>query len=117
MANDAAKEVLKEREDEVVLTQFKRNLDHIQIDPEATGPELTVGDLVFKFKEKVPVRALSKLVGSDNRVLGMSEYIQKALKPGQDEEFELLLDRTDIEGLAEVLNALGEAYTAFQGKS
>lgn len=117
MANTTAKEILKEREDDAVLEQFKRNLDHIQINPKLLGPELTIGDLVLKFKNKVPVKALSKLVDSDNRVKGMSEYIGKALVEGQEEELDLLLDRVDIEGLAEILNTLGEAYTSFQGKS
>lgn len=107
----------KEKENEVVLEQFKRNLSHIQIDHEKTGPELTIGDTVLQFKAKPPVSALGTLIGDENRVNGMIGYIRKTLVPGQDEKFDALLDEIDIEGLSEILNALGEGYTSFPDQS
>jgi hypothetical protein len=110
MAND------KTQENETVLAQFKRNLDHIAIGAVA-GPEITVGDVVLTFKAKAPVSALAKLVGTDNRIEGMIEYIKLTLVPGQDEALEALLGNVDIEGLAEILNVLGEGYTSFPDQS
>ena len=110
MAND------KTAESEVILAQFKRNLNHILIGTVA-GPEITIGDTVLTFKAKAPVTALAKLVGTDNRVEGMIEYIKLTLVPGQEEVFGALLDQIDIEGLAEILNVLGEGYTSFPEKS
>lgn len=103
----------KTQENAAVLEQFKRNLDHILIDPETKGPEITVGSTVLTFKPKAPVRALARLVGETNRVEGMTEYINKTLVPGQEAAFDALLDEIDIDGLAEILNALGEGYTSF----
>jgi len=110
MAND------KTQENEVTLAHFKRNLDHLGISA-GIGPEITVGDIVLTFKTQAPVSALAKLVGTDNRIDGMIQYIKLTLVPGQDEEFEKLLGIIDIEGLAEILNVLGEGYTSFPEKS
>lgn len=110
MAND------KTQENDTILAQFKRNLDHIAIGAEA-GPEISVGDIVLTFRKKAPVSALAKLVGTDNRIEGMIDYIKRTLVPGQEEAFEQLLDNIDMEGLAEILNVLGEGYTSFPDKS
>lgn len=107
----------KAKENEVVLDQFKRNLDHIQIDHELTGPEITVGNTVLVFKAKPPVSALGALIGNENRVEGMIQYISKTLVPGQLADFNALLDEIDIEGLSEILTVLGEGYTSFPEKS
>lgn len=106
----------KTKESETTLTQFKRNLDHILIDHDKAGPEVTVGDTVLKFKIKPPVTALSALIGNENRVEGMVSYISKTLVKGQEEAFTALLEDIDIDGLAEILNALGEGYTSFPEK-
>lgn len=105
------------QEQEAVFEQFKRNLSHIQIDQEKVGPEITVGNTVLQFKAKPPVSALGALIGNENRVQGMVEYIQRTLVPGQNAEFAALLDEIDIEGLSEILTALGEGYTSFPEKS
>jgi hypothetical protein len=107
----------KTKENEVALEQFRKNLDHILIDGKKVGPEITIGDTVLKFKAKAPVKALAALIGADNRVQGMETYIRKTLVPGQEEAFDALLEDIDIEGLAEILNALGEGYTSFPEKS
>jgi hypothetical protein len=107
----------KEKEQEEVLVQFKRNLDHIQINTKELGPELTIGKTVLKFKTKPPVSALGALVGNENRVQGMEQYIEKCLLAGQEDAFTAILDEIDIEGLSEILNALGEGYTSFPEKS
>jgi hypothetical protein len=106
-----------EAKDKIVLDQFKRNLSHIQINTKDVGPEITIGTHVFKFKSKPPVTALGILVGDDNRVEGMVGYITRCLVPGQEEEFMALLEEIDIEGLSEILNALGEGYTSFPDQS
>lgn len=111
-----AEKANKEKENEIVLEQFKRNLDHILTDS-TQGPEITIGDTVLKFKAKAPVSALGALIAHENRVEGMSEYIRKTLLPGQEDEFNALLDIIDVEGLSEILNALGEGYTSFPAKS
>lgn len=100
-----------------MLEQFRRNLDHILIDNDKIGPEVTVGNTVLRFKAKPPVKALSALIGATNRVEGMITYIGKTLVPGQEEALDTLLDDIDIEGLAEILNALSEGYTSFPEKS
>lgn len=107
----------KTNENAAVLEQFKRNLGHILIDSTKVGPEITVGDTVLTFKAKAPVNALAKLIGATNRVDGMIDYLNRTLVPGQEEDFESLLDHIDIEGLSEILNALGEGYTSFPEKS
>lgn len=108
----------KEKENEVVFEQFKRNLDHILIgDKDKLGPEITVGDVVLQFKAKAPVSALGALIANENRVEGMAEYIRRTLLPGQEDTFNSLLDEIDVEGLSEILNALGEGYTSFPEKS
>lgn len=107
----------KTKENEITFEQFKRNLDHIQIDHEKQGPEITVGNTVLTFKAKPPVSALGALIGNENRVEGMIQYISKTLVPGQLPEFNALLDDIDIEGLSEILSALGEGYTSFPDKS
>lgn len=104
-------------EETVVLEQFKRNLDHIQIDTKKLGPEITVGPYVLRFKARPPVTALGTLVANENRVDGMTGYISKCLLDGQQEQFEELLEQIDIEGLGEILNILGEGYTSFPEKS
>jgi hypothetical protein len=107
----------KTQENEVTLAQFKRNLSHVLISKDEVGPELTLGDTVLTFKAKSPVDSLVDLVGMENRVAGMTSYIRKALKPGQDEAFSDILGNIDMEGLVEIVNALSEAYTSFPDKS
>lgn len=111
-----ADEVKKAKESEAVLAQFKRNLDHILINTDQLGPEITIGLDVFTFKAKAPVSALAALIGNENHVEGMRKYLLGALTPGQDEKFEELLKKIDIDGLGEILNALGEGYTSFPEK-
>lgn len=103
----------KEAESSKIHEQFKRNLDHILIDAKEVGPELTVGKVVLTFRAKVPVKALARLISSDDRIGGMEEYIRKSLLAGQDEKLDQIMDDIDIDGLAEIVNALGEAYTSF----
>jgi hypothetical protein len=104
-------------EESVTTDQFRRNLDQIRIDPVAKGPELTIGDITLDFRKKAPVKALAALVSSTDQVQGMLTYIKLCLKPGQEAALEALLEEIDIEGLGEILNALGEAYTSFPEKS
>lgn len=106
----------KTKETGVVLNQFKKNLDHILIDNKKVGPEITVGHTVLRFKPKASVKALAALVGGTNRVESMAEYIRQTLSSGQEEDFESLLEYIDLDGLAEILNALGEGYTSFPEK-
>lgn len=122
MADDA---IIKAKETEAVLGQFKRNLTHILISEQKEkgkpkkGPELTFGKIKLNFKVKPPVAALAHLIGDDNRVDGMRNYILGALVEGQAQEdlFTTLLNDIDIDGLGEILNALGEGYTSFPEKS
>lgn len=106
----------KVKENAVVQEQFRRNLSHILINTDTVGPEITIGFDVFRFKTKAPVSALALLIGDDNRVEGMKKYLLGALEPGQEEAFTALLDKIDIDGLGEILNVLGEAYTSFPEK-
>ncbi len=106
-----------EKENAVATEQFKRNLDHILIKTDVVGPEITIGETVLQFRTKASVRALAALVGNDNKITGMQEYIRKALLPGQDAAFEDILDNVDIQGLSEILNTLSEAYTSFPDQS
>lgn len=107
----------KKLESEVVLNQFKRTLSHILIDAAAPGPEVTVGNVVLQFKQKAPVKALAALIGNENRVEGMIQYVRLTLVPGQEGDFEALLNDIDMEGLSEILNAVGEGYSSFPEKS
>lgn len=112
----AESEARKKAEADVTLAQFKRNLDHILINTDEVGPEITIGLDVFTFKPKAPVSALAALIGEENRVDGMRKYLLGSLLPGQDEKFEELLNKIDIDGLGEILNVLGEGYTSFPEK-
>lgn len=103
----------KDKEHEATHEQFKRNLDHILIDSDVAGPEITLGATVLRFRSKAPVKALAKLIGGENRIDGMEGYIKDCLVKGQEEAFETLLDDIDIDGLAAIINALGEGYTSF----
>lgn len=107
----------KEQESDVVHEQFRRNLSSILIDKTIVGPEITVGETVLRFRSKAPVKALAKLIGSENRIDGMAGYIRETLVKGQEEAFDLLMDDIDLDGLAEIINALGEGYTSFPEKS
>lgn len=107
----------KEKEHEATHEQFKRNLDHILIDSSVAGPEITVGGTVLRFRAKAPVRALAKLIGGENRIEGMEGYIRETLVKGQDEAFETLMNDIDIDGLAAIIEALGEGYTSFPEQS
>lgn len=104
-------------EQDVTISQFKRNLDHIRINPVEAGPELTIGDITLVFKRKAPMKALIALVDSQSQISGMTEYIRLTLVKGQEAALETLLEEIDVEGLGEVLNALTEAYTSFPEKS
>lgn len=106
----------KTKETEATLGQFRKNLDHILLDNKKEGPVITIGDTVLRFKAKASVVALAALVGTENRVQAMTDYIRKTLLPGQEEDFDSLLDYIDLDGLAEILNALGEGYTSFPEK-
>lgn len=109
---------ITESESKVVQEQFRRNLDHILIGSgNKTGPELTIGDTVLRFRAKAPVKALAALISDDNRVQGMITYILGVLEPGQEEAFMALLDSIDIEGLGEILEKLAEGYTSFPDQS
>lgn len=112
----AENEAKKEKESAVVQEQFQRNLSHILINTDEKGPEITIGLDVFTFKPKAPVTALAALIGDDNRIEGMRKYLLGALIPGQEEKFEGLLSKIDIDGLGEILNVLGEGYTSFPDK-
>jgi hypothetical protein len=105
----------KTKENETVLAQFKRTLDHILISAGA-GPEIKVGKTTLKFKKSAPVSALAALIGDENRINGMEQYLRKTLLPGQDEALTELLDAIDIAGLSEILDALGEGFTSFPDK-
>lgn len=107
----------KVKENAAVQEQFKRNLSHILINTDAKGPEITIGPDVFTFRIKAPVSALAALIGDDNRVEGMKQYLLGALTPGQEDAFKELLNKIDIDGLGEILNVLGEGYTSFPEKS
>lgn len=103
--------------EDATIAQFKRNLDHIRINPVEAGPELTLGDITLTFKKKAPLKALVALVDSPNQILGMTEYIRLTLVKGQEEALETLLEEIDVEGLGEILNVLSEAYTSFPDQS
>jgi hypothetical protein len=105
-----------EKETDVTVDQFKRNLDHLRIDPDG-GPEITLGDITLTFKTKAPVKALSTLIGNPNQVEAMIGYLQLCLVKGQDEALDTLMGEISVEGLGEILNFLNEAYTSFPATS
>lgn len=107
----------KTQESKIVQEQFRRTLDHIIIDASKVGPEITIGETTLQFKSKAPVRALAVLVGNPNRVEGMIDYLKMCLVKGQEEEFDAVLDDVDVDGLGEILSAVGEGYTSFQNPS
>lgn len=106
---------------EAVLGQFKRDLSHLIIhatekDQKPKGPLIVVGPYNLQFKEKAPLSALIKLINSDNQISAMREYVELCLE-GDPLPFIELLDNIDIEGLGEIVGALGEGYTSFPAKS
>lgn len=104
------------QENTVVIAQFKRTLDHVLIGNGA-GPEITVGDIVLRFKTSAPVSALAALIADENRISGMEKYLSKTLLPGQEGSLQQILDTVDIAGLSEILDALGEGFTSFPAPS
>jgi hypothetical protein len=108
----------KVKETEVVSEQFKRNLDHILIGDEV-GPELTIGKYKLTFKAKGSVKAIAHLIGDENRVEAMQEYVRGCLvdDPAVQAAFEELLGKIDMDGLGAIIGVLGEAYTSFPEKS
>lgn len=105
---------------EAVNGQFVRDLSHILI-PETEegdapkGPLITIGDFKLQFKERAPVNALGHLI--EGGLEGMRKYIGLSLEEGAKPDFEAVQNRIDIDGLGEILNALGEGYTSFPAKS
>lgn len=105
---------------EVKNAQFVRDLSHILI-PETEEGETPVGPLIvlgpynLQFKERAPVNALGHLI--EGGLEGMRKYILGSLEDSAKPDFEKVQDRIDIDGLGEILNALGEGYTNFQEKS
>lgn len=104
---------------EVKLKQFSRDLSHILIhetEPgaEAAGPLLTIGTYQLQFKEATTVEALARLV--QGGIDGMRDYVLLSLE-GDPADFESLLGKITIDGLGEIINALGEGYSSFPAKS
>ena len=110
-----------EKKSAVILGQFKRDLSHILIHATADGeqpkgPLITVGSYSLQFKEKAPLAALVKLIDADNQVNAMRNYVLLCLE-GDPAQFEALLGEIDVDGLGEIMNALGEGYTSFPSPS
>lgn len=105
---------------EAVNSQFVRDLSHILI-PETEegeqpkGPRITIGTFNLQFKERAPVNALGHLI--EGGLEGMRKYIGLSLEDSSKPDFESVQSRIDIDGLGEILNALGEGYTSFPAKS
>jgi hypothetical protein len=115
------KESKKSIPDEVTAAQFARDLSHILIQhtPKGAvpkGPKITLGGYELQFMEKAPVAALAELIGNENRVEGMKNYIRLTLEDGAD-DLDELFKVIDMDGLGEIINVLGEAYTSFPAKS
>lgn len=105
---------------EATTTQFKRDLSHILIheaegEEAQAGPLITIGKYNLQFKEKAPVNALGHLI--EGGLEGMRKYILMSLVDSAKPDFEEVQNHIDIDGLGEILNALGEGYTSFPAQS
>lgn len=101
--------------------QFRRDLSHILIqaaanDDSPAGPVIQVGIYELRFKAKAPVSALIALIRGEDRIEAMTTYLRQCLESDTG-AIEELLSLTDIEGLSEIIGALGEAYTGFPATS
>jgi hypothetical protein len=99
-------------EESLAEVALKRNLSHLLISNSTKkAPEFTLGDTKFHFKPKAPVTALALLISEDNRVKGLQGYINLCLIPEDREDFAVIQDDLDLDGLNEIINALSEVYS------
>lgn len=103
---------------EATTKQFRRDLSHILIDLEG-GPEIVLGEDVLRFKSAITLDALAELLSeTNNRLDAMRNYVNLALASEEDRQaFAKYSGRLDMDGLGEIINVLGEAYTSFPEKS
>lgn len=100
--------------------QFVRDLSHILI-PEteegtdARGPLIVIGPYKLQFKVEAPVNALAHLI--EGGLDGMRQYVQLTLESASKADFETVEGKIGVNGLGEILNALGEGYTSFPAQS
>jgi hypothetical protein len=94
---------------------LSKNFDHILISSiKEAGPELTLGGTTFKFKPKVPVTAIVRLIKNSNNFDGMRDYITGALvDSGQAQAFDDLLPDIGADGLSEMTEWLTKTSSGF----
>lgn len=99
------------------LDSLKKNLSHFLISGmEEQGLEIQFDEVVLKFKPRIPATATVELIGNENRLLGLQNYIKLALLPESREDFEGLLDDIPLEGLNAIVEAVAESVVPFPTK-
>lgn len=100
------------------LANLKRNMAHLLISSiEDEGPEIDFGAAgVLKFKPRIPATAMLDLLGNDNHVDGLRNYIRRCLIEESKPVFEELLDDLELSSLNAIVEFLSEATTSFPTK-
>lgn len=100
------------------LANLKRNMSHLLISSlEDEGPEIDFGEAgQLKFKPRIPATAMLDLLGNENHVEGLRNYIRRCLLPESRQVFEELLDDLELASLNAIVEFLSEATTSFPTK-
>lgn len=106
---------------EVKLVQFRKDLTHVLMHQtgegeKAAGPLIVLGTYELQFKERAPLSALAELINGG--LEGMRNYVLLSLENEDSRtDFASIQNLIDIDGLGEIINALGEGYSSFPEKS
>lgn len=99
------------------LQNLKRNLSHFLISSmEEVGPEIQFGETVLKFKPQVPATAMNELIGSENKLQGLQNYIRLSLLEESKADFDAILDDVPLDALNAIVEIVSEAAAPFPTK-
>lgn len=101
--------------------ELDRNLDHLLISAKGEGPNFTVGDYVLKFQPGMSAAVYGqyiKDIGVENaNVYEVMIGFLKQLLVSESDDLDDVLKIIEIEGVAEIVNAVTEVYAGFRKKS
>jgi hypothetical protein len=117
MANKASEVLDLSAEDTTKQTQalqaLERNFSHMLISSQEaegkTGPKITFGDKVLTFRPAIPSTAMTELLGNDNKIEGLRNYVRLSLQPESRPTFEELQDDLPLDALNMIVETISEA--------
>lgn len=102
------------------LKALERNFSHMLISSHEaageTGPQITFGETVLVFRPAVPSTAVAELLGNDDKVQGLRNYIRLTLKPESRDDFEALQDDLPLDALNKIVEVISEAAVPLDSK-